>query len=89
MLVDWGISIRRVCQVLRFDTSTYYYKPCRTGQAPLERRIKEICETRVRYGYHRVHVHLRRDGSKINMEKTRGIYSRSSLQLRNRHPSAG
>lgn len=50
MLVDWGISIRRACKVLRFDTSTYHYKSRRTGQAPLERRIKEICETRVRYG---------------------------------------
>ena len=75
MLVDWGISIRRACKVLRFDASTYHYKSRRTGQAPLERRIKEICETRVRYGYRRVHVHLRRDGWKINMKKTRRIYS--------------
>lgn len=86
MLVDWGISIRRACKVLRFDTSTYHYKSRRTGQAPLERRIKEICETRVRYGYRRVHMHLRRDGWKINMKKTRRIYSELGLQLRNKHP---
>lgn len=61
MLVDWGISIRRACKVLMFDTSTYHYKSHRTRQGPLERRIKEICETRVRYGYRRVHVHLRRN----------------------------
>ncbi|SOC48090.1 hypothetical protein SAMN05892877_1386 [Rhizobium subbaraonis] len=36
-----GISIRWACKVLRFDTSTYHYKSRRTGQAPLERRIKE------------------------------------------------
>ena len=32
------------------------------GQAELEKRIKEICETRVRYGYRRVQVlpHLSR-----------------------------
>ena len=88
MLVDWGISIRRACRVLRFDTSTYHYKSRRTGQAPLERRIKEICETRVRYGYRRVHVHLRRDGWKINMKKTRRIYSELGLQLRNKLRSA-
>lgn len=86
MLVDWDISIRRACKVLRFDTSTYHYKSRRTGQAPLERRIKEICETRVRYGYRRVHVHLLRDGWKINMKKTRRIYSELGLQLRNKHP---
>ena len=66
--------------------STYHYKSRRTGQVPLERRIKEICETRVRYGYRRVHVHLRRDGWKINMKKTRRIYSELGLQLRNKHP---
>ncbi|WP_320203887.1 IS3 family transposase [Agrobacterium rosae] len=86
MLVDWGISIRRACKVLTFDTSSYQYKSRRTGQAPLERRIKEICETRVRYGYRRVHVHLRRDGWTINMKKTRRIYSELGLQLRNKRP---
>jgi putative transposase len=40
----------------------------------------------VRYGYRRVHVHLRRDGWKINMKKTRRIYSELGLQLRNKHP---
>ncbi len=40
----------------------------------------------MRYGYRRVHVHLRRDGWKINMKKTRRIYSELGLQLRNKHP---
>ena len=62
MLVDWGVSIRRACQALRFDTSSYHYKSRRTGQAGLELRIREICETRVRYGYRRIHVLLRREG---------------------------
>ena len=86
MLVDWGISIRRACKALKFDTSTYHYKSRRTGQAGLERRIREICETRVRYGYRRVHVLLRREGWMINMKKTRRIYNELGLQLRNKHP---
>ena len=40
----------------------------------------------MRYGYRRVHVHLLRDGWKINMKKTRRIYSELGLQLRNKHP---
>jgi len=40
----------------------------------------------VRCGYRRVHVHLPRDGWKINMKKTRRIYSELGLQLRNKHP---
>lgn len=86
MLVDWGVSIRRACQALRFDTSTYHYKSRRTDQAGLERRIKEIAETRVRYGYRRVHVLLRREGWVINMKKARRLYNELNLQLRNKHP---
>jgi hypothetical protein len=36
MLVDWGISIRRACKVLPFDTSTYHYKSRRTDQGDLQ-----------------------------------------------------
>ena len=57
---EWGVSIRRTCRVLEVDTSTYHYKSRRPGQAVLEGRIKEICQTRVRYGYRRVQVLLRR-----------------------------
>lgn len=32
-----------------------------TDQADLKQRIKEIAETRVRYGYRRIHVLLRRE----------------------------
>ena len=83
---EWGVSIRRACRVLLVDTSTYHYKSRRTGQAGLEQRIKEICQTRVRYGYRRVHVLLRRDGWRINQKKTRRIYRELGLQLRNKTP---
>lgn len=86
MLVGWGISIRRACEALRFDPSSYHYKSRRTGQAALELRIREICETRVRYGYRRVHVLLRREGWQVNIKKTRRIYNELGLQLRNKNP---
>ena len=83
---DWAVSIRRACRVFLFDTSTYHYRSRRPGQAPLEQRIKEICQTRVRYGYRRVHIVLRRDGWRINQKKTRRIYRELGLQLRNKTP---
>ena len=55
------MSIRRACSVLELDRSTYYYKSRRPDQAGLEARIKEICATRVRYSYRRVHVLLCRE----------------------------
>src|SRR5829696_1056252 len=68
------------------DTSTYHYKSRRAGQAGLEQRIKDICQTRVRYGYRRVHVLLRREGWSINEKRTRRIYRELGLQLRNKSP---
>jgi len=52
----------------------------------LEARIKEICQTRVRYGYRRIHVMLQRDGWKVNQKKVRRIYNELGLQLRNKTP---
>ena len=56
---EWDVSIRRACSLLEFDRSTSHYKARRREQASLEARIKEICATRVRYGYRRVHVLIR------------------------------
>ena len=83
---DWNVSIRRACRVFLVDTSSYHYKSRRPGQAALELRIKEICQTRVRYGYRRVHVLLRREGWRHGQNKTRRIYRELGLQLRNKTP---
>jgi putative transposase len=83
---EWNVSIRRACRVLEFDTSTYHYKSRRRDQAGIEARIKEICATRVRYGYRRVHVMLAREGWNINMKRTYRIYRDLGLQLRNKTP---
>ena len=60
--LDWKVSIRRACAALKVDTSLYHYKSKRGEQAELKTRIKEIAQTRVRFGYRRVHVLLRREG---------------------------
>lgn len=86
MLADWGVSIRRACKVLPVDTSTYHYKSHRTDPAMLKKRIKEICETHVRYGYRRVYYILRRDGWLVNMKKVYRLYRELGLQLRNKTP---
>jgi putative transposase len=83
---DWGVSIRRACRVFLIDTSTYHYKSRRPGQAALEQRIREICQTRVRYGYRRVHVLLRHEGYHHGQNKTRRVYRELGLQMRNKTP---
>jgi putative transposase len=41
---------------------------------------------RLRYGYRRVHVLLRREGWEVNLKKTHRIYNALGLQLRNKTP---
>ncbi len=83
---EWSVSIRRACRVLEFDTSTYHYKSRRRDQAGIEARIRDICATRVRYGYRRVHVLLKREGWDVNVKRTYRIYRDLGLQLRNKTP---
>ncbi|WP_412074401.1 IS3 family transposase [Tritonibacter mobilis] len=87
MRADWQVSIRRACEVIRFDPRTYRYKSRRLGQAAFEQRIREICQTRVRFGYRRVHVLLRREGWEINAKKTYRISKELGMQLRNKTPT--
>ncbi len=86
MLADWGVSIRRACKVLPFDTSSYHCKSRRTDPAAIKKRIKTICETHVRYGYRRVYHILRREGWVVNAKKVYRIYRELGLQLRNKTP---
>ena len=82
----WRMSIRRACRAVPVDRSTYHYRSKRAGQAPLIKRIKEIVETRVRYGYRRIHVLLRREGWMVNHRRVRRLYAEEGLQLRNKSP---
>ncbi|WP_371870951.1 IS3 family transposase [Pelagibacterium lentulum] len=82
----WKVSIRKTCDALRVDRSLYHYKSRRGEQADLQLRIKEICETRVRYGYRRVHILLRREGWDVNPKRIYRLYKEMGLQLRNKTP---
>lgn len=82
----WRVSIRRACRALPVDRSSYHYRARRSGQAVLMKRIKEIAETRVRYGYRRIHVLLRREGWPVNAKRVCRLYREMGLQLRNKSP---
>ncbi len=83
---DWKVSIRRACSVLKVDRSLYVYKSRRGEQAELKLKIKDICQTRVRYGDRRVHILIRREGSPVNPKRIYRLYKEMDLQLRNKVP---
>jgi len=67
-----------------FSRSTYHYKSRRPSQAGLRKRIREIAETRVRYGYRRIHVLLEREGWQVNHKRVYRLYVEEGLQIRNK-----
>lgn len=86
MCTEWAVSVRRACRVLMLDPTSYRDRSQRTDQAALRPRIREICETRIRHGYRRVYVLLRREGWIVNHKKVRRLYNEMGLQLRNKTP---
>ena len=85
----WNVSVRRACRVLRVDRPLYLYKPRRDEQAELKNRIREIAQTRVRYGYRRIHVLLVREGWAVNKKRIHRLYNELGLQLRHKKPNDG
>lgn len=78
------MSERRSCRVLRLNRSLYRRKSTKDEQAFLRMRIKEIAATRIRHGYKRIHVLLRREGWEINHKRVYRLYKAEGLNLRSK-----
>ena len=84
--VVWRVSMRRACAIVGGSRSSLYYRHKRDTQAVLRQKIREIAENRVRWGYRRIHVLLRREGWVINAKRVYRLYCLEGLQLRNKTP---
>ncbi len=82
----YGVSERRACKTVGLGRSSHRYVSVRPSQAALQQRIREIAQTRVRYGYRRIHVLLKREGWQINHKRVHRLYSALGLQLRTKRP---
>ena len=66
--------------------STLVYENRRRDDSAVRKRIKEIAQTRVRYGSDRIHMLLRREGWPDNHKRVRRIYREEGLNIRSRRP---
>ena len=64
----------------------WYYKAHSRDDRWLRTRIREIAEVRVRYGFWRVYILLRREGFKDNHKRVYRIYKEEGLNLRSKRP---
>lgn len=83
---SYRVGVRRATAVLLLPRSVFYYRPHPRDDRPERARIREIAETRVRFGMWRIHTLLRREGWLINHKKTRRIYCEEGLNLRRKRP---
>lgn len=65
------ISIRRQCELLELNRSSYYYQPARETELNLElmRLIDEQYMKTPYYGYPKMTAHLRREGYQVNPKR--------------------
>jgi putative transposase len=80
------VSVRRACRAIPAPRATYNYRSVRPDQSILRKRIREIAETRVRYGYRRIFILLRREGWRVNMKRVQRLYCQEGLQIRLKPP---
>jgi putative transposase len=82
----WRLSERRSCAILIVNRKSLRYRCVKRDDSVLRRRIKEIAATRIRYGYKRINVLLRREGWMVNHKRVRRIYREEGLAIRVRPP---
>lgn len=80
------ISQRRACALVKQPGSTHHYRSVKNPQLALRQRTREIAQVRVKYGFRRIHVLLRREGWKHSRGKTYRLYTEERLQLRSKLP---
>jgi putative transposase len=82
----FGASQRQALRIVSMSASLYRYRSVARDASGLKLRIKEITDTRVHYGYRRVHVLLRREGYKDNVKRVYRLYREAGLSLRLKRP---
>jgi putative transposase len=76
------VSERRACRLAGAPRSSYRYRSVAADQTPLRLRLRDLAATRVRYGYRRLHVLLRREGWQINHKRVYRRYREEGLAIR-------
>ena len=82
----YSVSERRGCEVTGMHRSTCRYASVRPSQAALRQKIRDLARSRIRYGYQRIHVLLKREGIHINKKRVYRLYCEEGLQIRVRRP---
>lgn len=79
-----GVSQRWACRCVGSQRSSQRYRSRRPKEEELRRRLRELAEERIRWGYRRLHVLLKREGWAVNHKRLHRLYRSEGLQVRRR-----
>jgi putative transposase len=78
----YGLKLARACRLVRQVRSTQYLYSRKDPKLPLRQRLRELAQVRLRWGYRRLHVLLKREGFQLGVNQTYRWYRLEELQLR-------
>ena len=74
------LANRRACGVLTLSRASHRYRGVVDEQAALKMRIRDLAQSRVSYGYRRLHVLLKRQGWAASHKRVEQIWRRDGLK---------
>jgi putative transposase len=77
----YQLSENRACGLIGITRWINRYQSQRDPQTELRMRIRELAGSRVRYGYRRLTVLLRREGWAVNTKRVYRLYHEEGLQV--------
>ena len=84
LIESYEVSQRRACKTIAADRTAIRYRSTRPDDAAIRVRLRELASERRRFGYRRLHVLLKREGTVMNHKKLRRLYRDERLQVRRR-----
>jgi putative transposase len=83
-IATFGVSQRRACRAIGAERSSMRYRHRRPDDGDARVRLRELAAIRRRFGYRRLQILLRREGTHMNHKKLRRLYAEERLQVRRR-----
>ena len=80
----YGVSVVHACELIMLARSSYYHRGRPRDYTALRQRLRELAGLRVRYGYRRLGVLLRREGWPVNHKVIYKLYRLENLGVRRR-----
>jgi putative transposase len=82
----YTVGAQQACRCVRMTRSMYYYQSRMDSQTALRQRMREVAHARVRFGYRRVYIMLRREGWDVWKNRFYRVYREENPGLRRKRP---